>query len=163
MLILPALESALLKACDPMIAESDATKYFEQYLHIYCEQVSKPNPEWINKFQPRIANSLSNLIDDKPDCQVAHALITAIIEYQVPPEKADQLMSFCGLLSEMNRIFGLALWVELIRQCAGDTNLRSRMNWFFEGMAGQQDIPDVSIYFENCFRVGFMKSQTHAL
>ncbi len=110
-----ALESALLKACDPLITEQDSCKYFGQYLVIYCEQVSKPNPEWINKFQPVLSNSLANLIDDKDDCQTARAFMTAIIEYQVPEEKAGQLIQFCGFLTEANRLFGLALWVELIR------------------------------------------------
>ncbi len=98
-----------------MVTEPDSCKYFQQYLSIYCEQVAKPNPEWINKFQPKISTSLSNFIDHKDDCQIARALVTAIIDYQVPEEKSGNLIQFCGLLNEMNRLFGLALWVELIR------------------------------------------------
>jgi hypothetical protein len=34
-----ALERLLIKACDPNITESDSSKYFEQYLTVYCEKV----------------------------------------------------------------------------------------------------------------------------
>jgi hypothetical protein len=121
---------------------------------VFILQAKSPNPEWINKFQPVLSNSLANFVDDKGDSQTARALVTAIIEYQVPSDKEERLIEFCGLLTEMNRYFGIALWVELIRQCAGDSERKPRMKHvFFEGLAKHQVLGDDRGYFEQCFAV----------
>jgi hypothetical protein len=54
----------------------------------------------------------------------------------------------------MNRYFGIALWVELIRQCGGESERKPRMKrLFFDGLAKHQALEDDRGYFEHCFAV----------